>query len=167
MSLDMPARKKVRWVEEPSSSDHIEIDLRRELEETKKELAKSIEKYDNLVGDLKDAVECRVCYSIPRRPPVLCCRNGHPLCQRCRSKCETTACPTCRTPKTDCVSQTAAIIIQKIEHFCEFRDEGCTVRAYLNEIAKHEERCPFRLVRCPHWACDEQITVSICVPSKL
>jgi len=27
-------------------------------------------------------------------------------------------------------------------------------------IADHEERCGFRLVRCPHWACDEQVSLT-------
>ena len=69
-------------------------------------------------------------------------------------------CPTCRVTMTHCVSQVAATIIQKIQHPCDFREAGCDQRCDINNISAHEESCRFRLVRCPHWACDEQISVT-------
>ena len=58
------------------------------------------------------------------------------------------------------IVQVAATIIQKIQHPCDFRDAGCTTRCDIGLIAAHEERCGFRLVRCPHWACDEQVSLT-------
>ena len=69
-------------------------------------------------------------------------------------------CPTCRVTMTHCVSQVAATIIQKIQHPCDFREAGCDQRCDINSISAHEESCRFRLVPCPHWACDEQISVT-------
>ena len=61
---------------------------------------------------------------------------------------------------THCVSQVAATIIQKIQHPCDFREAGCDQRCDIKDISDHEESCRFRLVHCPHWACDEQISVT-------
>ena len=69
-------------------------------------------------------------------------------------------CPTCRVTMTNCVSQVAATIIQRIQHPCDFRESGCDARCDINSISEHEESCGYRLVRCPHWACDEQVSVT-------
>ncbi len=80
-----------------SEEDQRIIDsLQSRLHETNSQLV-------TLMKDLRDAVECPVCFNIPRSPPVPCCRNGHVICGRCKTKCE--ACPKCRSSKIDCVSQ--------------------------------------------------------------
>ena len=61
---------------------------------------------------------------------------------------------------TNCVSQVAATIIQRIQHPCDFRDAGCDTRCDINSISAHEDSCRYRVVRCPHWACDEQVSVT-------
>ena len=94
-----------------------------------------------LMKDLRDSVECPVCFNIPRLPPVHCCRNGHIICSRCKPKCD--LCPTCRTSKIDCTSLIAAAIIQRINHPCEFRDEGCNYRGDVASIGGHEENCKY------------------------
>ncbi len=53
--------------------------------------------------ELQESVECPVCFSIPRCPPVPCCQNGHVICAKCKEKVD--VCPTCRIPMTNCVSQ--------------------------------------------------------------
>ena len=62
---------------------------------------------------------------------------------------------------TNCVSQVAATIIQRIQHPCDFRESGCNARCDINTISEHEESCNYRLVRCPHWACDDQASVRV------
>ena len=47
---------------------------------------------------------------------------------------------------TDCVSQVAATIIQKIQHPCDFREAGCDARCDIGAIEEHEQSCRFRLV---------------------
>jgi len=106
-------------------------------------------------------VECPVCFSIPRMPPVPCCKNGHVICARCKDKVD--VCPTCRvemTGMTSCVNQVAATIIQRIQHPCDFREAGCDRKFDIHSIDEHEESCKYRLVRCPHWACDEMISLT-------
>ena len=61
------------------------------------------EEKERFLRELQDSVECPVCFSIPRTPPVPCCQNGHVICTRCKEKVE--VCPTCRIPMSNCVSQ--------------------------------------------------------------
>ena len=115
---------------------------------------------ERFLKELQDSVECPVCFSIPRAPPVPCCSNGHVICNKCKDKVD--VCPTCRVTMTNCVSQVhsqiplkttkmvfdqvAATIIQRIQHPCDWRDAGCPERCDINSIHGHEERCGFRQV---------------------
>jgi len=132
-------------------------DLQKRLRKRERELHLQTQEKDRFLKELQESVECPVCFSIPRAPPVPCCSNGHVICNKCKDKVE--VCPTCRVPMTNCVNQVAATIIQKIQHPCDFRDNGCDARCDITQISAHEERCGFRQVRCPHWACDEQISL--------
>lgn len=151
-----------RGGEEPSSSQGIEpaelASLQARLREREVELHYQRLENERFLRELQESVECPVCFSIPRAPPVPCCQNGHVICAKCKDKVE--VCPTCRIPMVNCVSQVAATIIQKIQHPCDFKEAGCDARCDIGSIAVHEERCGFRLVRCPHWACDEQISLT-------
>jgi len=132
--------------------------LQARLREREVELTQQRREAESFLKELQESVECPVCFSIPRAPPVPCCQNGHVICSKCKDKVE--VCPTCRVAMTNCVSQVAATIIQKIQHPCDFRDAGCDTRCDIQSISAHEESCGFRLVRCPHWACDEQISLT-------
>merc|ERR1719341_3252534 len=132
--------------------------LQARLREREGELSQQRREAESFLKELQESVECPVCFSIPRAPPVPCCQNGHVICGKCKDKVE--VCPTCRVTMTNCVSQVAATIIQKIQHPCDFRDAGCDTRCDILSISAHEESCGFRLVRCPHWACDEQISLT-------
>jgi len=132
--------------------------LQARLQQREDELSAQRRENDRFLTELQESVECPVCFSIPRKPPVPCCQNGHIVCSRCKDKLET--CPTCRVPMTNCVSQVAATIIQRIQHPCYFKDAGCVFRCNINSIEEHEKNCIFRGVRCPHWACDEMISLT-------
>lgn len=132
--------------------------LQAQLVERELELTEQKREAETFLRELQESVECPVCFSIPRAPPVPCCQNGHVICAKCKEKVE--VCPTCRVTMTNCVSQVAATIIQKIQHPCDFREAGCEARCDISSVAAHEESCSFRLVRCPHWACDEAVSVT-------
>jgi len=149
--------------DEPSSSqamtDHLSVaSLQATLREREREILTQKLESERFLKELQDSVECPVCFSIPRAPPVPCCSNGHVICNKCKDKVD--VCPTCRVAMTTCVSQVAATIIQRIQHPCDWRDAGCLVRCDISSIHSHEERCGFRQVRCPHWACDEQTALT-------
>jgi len=132
--------------------------LQAQLVEREAELQLQRDQAETFLRELQETVMCPVCLSIPRQPPVPCCQNGHVICAKCKERVE--VCPTCRVTMTNCVSQVAATIIQRIQHPCDFRDAGCDTRCDIHSISAHEESCRYRLVRCPHWACDEQVSVT-------
>jgi len=150
--------------DEPSSSQALDqqgislASLQATLREREREIVTQRMESERFLKELQDSVECPVCFSIPRAPPVPCCSNGHVICNKCKDKVD--VCPTCRVTMTNCVSQVAATIIQRIQHPCDWRDAGCPERCDINSIHGHEERCGFRQVRCPHWACDEQTALT-------
>jgi len=152
--------------EEPSSSQVIKGEVepaelarvQAKLRETELEMQSQKQENEKFIKDLQKSVECPVCLSIPRAPPVPCCQNGHVICSKCREKVD--VCGICRITMTNCVSQVATTIIQKIQHPCDFKISGCTTLCSINSITAHEERCGFRPVRCPHWACDENVPLT-------
>lgn len=149
--------------DEPSSSQALEqalsvASLQARLRERERELVCQRRERETFLKELQESVVCPVCFSIPRAPPVPCCSNGHVICNKCKDKVD--VCPTCRIAMTNCVSQVAATIIQRIEHPCDWREAGCQERCDISSIVSHEERCGYRQVRCPHWACDEQTALT-------
>lgn len=76
--------------------------LERELERVNRE-------HKDFLKDLRESVECPVCFNIPRSPPVPCCKNGHFICQRCKSKVN---------------EQTAFNRCQNVQCLCSFPDGG-------------------------------------------
>merc|ERR1719233_1751170 len=91
--------------------------LQAKLKQRENELVSQRQENERFLRELQESVECPVCFSVPRAPPVPCCQNGHVICTRCKEKVE--HCPTCRIPMTNCVSQVAATIIQRIQHPCD------------------------------------------------
>ena len=77
--------------------------LQARLVERELELAEQRKEAESFLRELQESVECPVCFSIPRAPPVPCCQNGHVICAKCKEKVE--VCPTCRVTMTNCVSQ--------------------------------------------------------------
>jgi len=149
--------------DEPSSSQALEqalsvASLQARLREREREIVSHRRERETFLAELQESVVCPVCFSIPRAPPVPCCSNGHVICNKCKDKVD--VCPTCRVAMTNCVSQVAATIIQRIEHPCDWREAGCQEKCDISSIVGHEERCGYRQVRCPHWACDEQTALT-------
>ena len=50
--------------------------------------------------DLRDILECPICFNIPREGPIYQCENGHIVCKSCFPKCE--KCPQCNMKMTKC-----------------------------------------------------------------
>merc|ERR1719452_116106 len=175
MSINSNSSSSLGCHDEPSSSQATECgpgtevgdqgdqtpllaSLQARLREREVELSQQRREAESFLKELQESVECPVCFSIPRAPPVPCCQNGHVICSKCKDKVE--VCPTCRVTMTNSVSQVAATIIQKIQHPCDFREAGCDTRCDIQTISQHEESCGYRQVRCPHWAGDEQTALT-------
>ena len=95
--------------DEPSSSQVLDqqavslASLQAILREREREIVTQRMESERFLKELQESVECPVCFSIPRAPPVPCCSNGHVICNKCKDKVD--VCPTCRVTMTNCVSQ--------------------------------------------------------------
>jgi hypothetical protein len=38
------------------------------------------------VEDIRDSLECPVCYSVPSNSPIYQCHNGHLICKDCHAR---------------------------------------------------------------------------------
>jgi len=127
-----------------------------EMTKTELDLLKmKVSKLDHLLTLVSDKMECPVCYELPRSGPVPVCPNGHFVCNKCRAK--TTSCPTCRIALGGGKSLLATIIMENIEHTCQF--EECDQKFPLEGIENHEAGCLFRLVDCLHSDCEAKVSL--------
>lgn len=129
------------------------VTLKRKLENVESYKAKMV-KQDKFVQNLKDRIECPVCYDIPRCGPVPICPNGHIVC----SKCKRDDCPTCRIPMGDGKSLIAVAIIETVDHTCKF--DNCNEEfPYGDPLEKHETSCSLRTVNCPKAGCNIKVAL--------
>jgi hypothetical protein len=102
-------------------------------------------------GDVMALLECPVCLDYPRGEPVYTCKNGHLVCGTCRHG-VADKCPTCRDANLTIsafASRIADRVLVYVSLACRFAIYGCNRRDRLSVLAVHEERCMYRVVRCP------------------
>lgn len=97
---------------------------------------------------LEKILECLVCMDTIR-PPIFQCKEGHLLCSQCRSKLP--RCPACR----DAVGLACGVRNRALEQLArefEFRCQfpGCSEQILYDHLNKHEQRCEFAPLTCPH-----------------
>jgi len=131
------------------------VTLKRKLENVEESFKAKTVKQDKFVQNLKDKIECPVCYEIPRCGPVPICPNGHIVCIKCKRD----ACPTCRTLMGDGKSLIAVAIIEAIDHTCKF-DDCEKLFPFGDTLKKHETNCPLRTVNCPKTGCNEKVALA-------
>ena len=116
---------------------------------------KNYKQYKELKGlmtEIEASLECPVCLMIPREVPIPSCSAGHIICRPCRQN--LTNCPTCRVSyNNNAITNTnslASSMIETILHKCKYSHYQCHVKLKLNDIVKHEEKCPQRSTSCPN-----------------
>ena len=115
----------------------------------------SISNYtEERLSDIEAALQCPVCYSIPRDLPISSCSSGHIICQSCRPR--VTSCPTCRQSlPSQSTNSVVASLIHQVNHACKFRDHGCEAKMLLGDLELHESKCPERTIKCPYHECEQ------------
>ena len=104
--------------------------------------------------EIEAALQCPVCFVIPRDLPISSCPSGHIICQSCRPRVR--SCPTCRQSlPADSTNSVVASLIEQVNHECQFRDQGCEARMLLRDLELHESKCPERTIVCPYDDCDQ------------
>merc|ERR1712156_148480 len=111
--------------------------------------------------DVNEIIQCPVCLTVPRSPPIYACSNDHILCSECRLKLIQPKCPTCKVLLDNKKSLLAEQLIAKLPMTCKFKEEGCRFVSSNIETSRHEkEECPKRLVKCIDQACGKSLTIS-------
>ena len=105
---------------------------------------------------VESTLECPVCLSLPRELPVPCCPSGHIVCRSCRN--EVKKCPVCRQKMpANMTNSVVGSLIEKVEHKCQYSEQGCKVKKLIKDLRIHEQRCPERTVECPVRNCEETV----------
>jgi len=107
--------------------------------------------------DLRDELECPVCFKIPSSTPIYQCDQGHIHCKNCHPRLRT--CPICRIPLS--ISTRALLaekLLARLPMKCSYN--GCEEVMMKDLLAKHEKDCPFRNVRCPVYTCHLEFPVN-------
>ena len=114
----------------------------------------------NILDGVSSFLECQVCFYVPRNIPITCCKNGHLICSRC-FECinDPSKCPTCKS-SMDNFNTVASNIISVIKHECKYARHGCSQKMKLKEIAEHEDKCPWKTLKCPHKKCMRELSLS-------
>lgn len=96
--------------------------------------------------DLRDELECPVCYTYIA-PPVRQCSNFHSICESCF--CRVDKCPVCRQAKIPTRNHVLEMLYMILDIPCQYRDEGCDYIERGKLIKTHEAICVYRSLPCP------------------
>ena len=109
--------------------------------------------------ELREDLECPVCFVIPKSGPIYQCEAGHIHCKSCHPQLH--ECPVCRGPIGNMRSLMTEKIIAKLPTKCSFAEYGCLEDEKLpEEMLLHETCCNFRLTKCLCTPCNEDVPVS-------
>ena len=127
------------------------VKAEKEKQDLIRERNEAESKYKKLVEQIEERLECPMCLTVPKEAPAITCKKGHLACLSClhgwlaggRRQC-----PYCRGELLFGVkSLLADLVIKNIDHECNLN--GCVKRVPYDDLADHQEKCQFRLVKCP------------------
>ena len=115
------------------------------------------------VSKLESVLQCPVCLETVRDLPVPCCQAGHIICKECKANPTLLQCPTCRRryPDEEMTNSAIASMIDVLPHKCKFSRFGCKEKLGLDDLIKHEAKCPERTVICPYRSCKQKVQLKM------
>ena len=116
------------------------------------------QKRDILQQQLKDILECNVCFNVPETAPIYQCINGHLLCKDCNKK--LTSCPCCRELLSNVRSLVAEKLLDVIPTGCKFKKYGCDVSLPRADLPTHSKVCQYREITCPRKSCNQLVCLT-------
>ena len=106
--------------------------------------------------DIREDLECPVCFKIPRTTPIYQCEQGHIHCKTCHPRLRD--CPVCRGSIGNTRNLVVEKIICKLPVQCTNFESGCQEpQALLDKITEHEKYCEFRMVNCFYEGCKDSV----------
>ena len=104
--------------------------------------------------DIREDLECPICFKIPRTTPIYQCEQGHIHCKTCHTRLRN--CPICRGPIGNTRNLVVEKIISKPPVKCANFEKGCQEpQALPDQIIEHEKYCEFRMVKCFFEGCED------------
>ena len=109
--------------------------------------------------DIREDLECPICFKIPRTTPIYQCEQGHIHCKTCHSRLQN--CPVCRGPIGNTRNLVVEKIISKLPVKCINFENGCQEpQALPDQIIEHEKYCEFRMVKCFFSGCKDSFIIN-------
>jgi E3 ubiquitin-protein ligase SIAH1 len=104
-------------------------------------------------NDLKELIECPICFNSATKGPIWTCNNGHHVCNTCKPK--LVNCGSCRLPIT-----TRGLQLERMRDLipmtCQF--PGCNIEMKSKDIKSHEETCnKAPLFNCADLRCEKKL----------
>ena len=131
--------------------DGMMAEAEKEKQDLIRERGEAEAKYQRLVEQIEERLECPMCLTVPKEAPAITCKEGHLACCSCLQGWLAGGrreCPYCRSDLLIGVkSLLADLVIKNIEHECDLN--GCGQRVPYDDYADHQKKCEFRLVKCP------------------
>lgn len=90
--------------------------------------------------------ECVVCLEY-MHPPIPRCKMGHNYCNKCREKIE--RCPICRSEHANKDDYLISKFHSYLRFPCKFKEMGCSLTFFGNELQMHQDNCMVNWKRCP------------------
>ena len=109
-------------------------------------------------SQIKDILDCNVCFSVPVTKHIYQCNNGHLLCEDCNKK--LTSCPCCRDPLSNVRSLVAEKLLDMIPTRCKFKEYGCNVILPRTDLQTHSKDCQYRTIICPNGDCNQMVCLT-------
>lgn len=104
------------------------------------------------------ALECPVCYEMPKEGNIYQCPNGHMHCNACHSRLDN--CPICRVPIGNARNLALETVLSTLPNPCRFNEQGCDIQLPKEALQVHERVCLFRDVPCPSFYCDKKMPLT-------
>ena len=104
---------------------------------------------------LKLALECPVCLTLPQETPIYQCENGHIVCKSCHPLLE--RCPQCRGSLGRNRNLFAESFLGTFSKECPFAKKGCSARILADNEENHKKACEYRELVCLLATCDQLV----------
>ena len=108
--------------------------------------------------NIKNDLNCVICFDVPKQDPVYQCDNGHILCDTCHEK--VTECPVCRIKLEGPKKLVVETVFAKCHGQPYLKKDGCSVTLTKTELQKHQNICKYIPVPCVHPGCREMVPMT-------
>ena len=115
----------------------------------------TLEAHHLLLEEIHEALECVICFDVPKRNPVYQCDNGHIVCCSCLDS--TIHCTSCKVKLGRLRNLAVEKVLEKCPRPCEFDYFGCCVKLTKDALEFHTKICKYKPVACLSTDCEKLV----------